>query len=178
MDAFRSVATGVTARFWAGSAVWRPAARTSLEVRTGQYFFSDGVRRGRLDAAGFRGVVSGCRLRLEVGGRTAFLWHDRETPDFFSPSFYQAHLAVLRARGNLRRSFEYRAEVGAGAQREPNANLGSPLQVSGGFTWRLRRDLTLEADAGRTTASVERLNPGRPSYSRRFAAVVMTFRFR
>ncbi len=178
MDAFQSVATGVTARFWAGSAVWRPAARTSLEVRTGQYFFSDGVRRGRMDAAGFRDVFSRRRLRLEGGGRTSFLWHDRETADFFSPSFYQAHLAVLRARGNLRRSFEYRAEVGAGVQREPHASLGSPLQVSGGFTWHPRRDLTLAADAGRTTASVERVNPGRLSYSRRFATMVMTFRFR
>jgi hypothetical protein len=131
-----------------------------------------------MDAAGFRDVFSRRRLRLEGGGRTSFLWHDRETADFFSPSFYQAHLAVLRARGNLRRSFEYRAEVGAGVQREPHASLGSPLQVSGGFTWHPRRDLTLAADAGRTTASVERVNPGRLSYSRRFATMVMTFRFR
>ncbi len=178
MDAFRSVAGGVTGRFWMAGATWRVTGRSSLDVRTSRYFFSDGVSRTRLDAAGFRALLYRPRLRLDMGWRTNYLWHDRETPDFFSPAFFQTHLAEIKARASITRKFECHAAFSGGLQREPNVKVESPLQVSAGFTWRWREALALHGDAGRTTASVERVNPGRVSYSRSSASLGITFWFR
>ena len=72
--------------------------------------------------------------------------------------------------------FQYRAEAG-GLQREPGVALESPLQLSVGFSWSAGENLIVVADAGHSTASVERVNPGRTSYSRNFATISMTFRF-
>jgi hypothetical protein len=85
-------------------------------------------------------------------------------------------MGVTRIGGWLSERVEYSTEVRFGLQREPGVPLQSPLAVSGLMVWRLRPALHLTAEAGRSTASIERVNPGRPSYSRQFASVSLKVR--
>jgi tetratricopeptide (TPR) repeat protein len=176
MDAFRSVQNHVTAGYYYGNLLLRPHHRLTVETQYARYNFSDDVRRDRVDLSAFQRLYSGRRLRLDTGVRANFLWHDRETPNFFSPTFFRTYLAAMRAGGRLSERLEYNTEVGFGAQQEPFVATQSPLAVSGALSVRLRPSIYLSFEAGRTTASIERVNPGRAPYARRFASVSLNIR--
>jgi len=176
MDAFRSVQNHVSAGYYYGNLLLRPHHRLTVETQYARYNFSDDVKRDRVDLSAFQRLYSGRRLRLDTGVRANFLWHDRETPDFFSPTFFRTYLAAVRAGGKLSERLEYNSEIGFGAQYEPLVARQSPLAVSGALSVRLRPSIYLRFEAGRTTASLERVNPGRASYSRRYASVSLNIR--
>ena len=176
MDAFRSVQNHVTAGYYYGNLLLRPHHRLTVETQYARYNFSDDVRRDRVDLSAFQRLYSGRRLRLDAGVRANFLWHDRETPNFFSPTFFRTYLAAVRAGGQLSDRLEYNTEVGFGAQQEPFVATQSPLAISGSLSFRLLPSMYLNFEAGRTTASIERVTPGRASYSRRFASVSLNIR--
>ena len=176
MDAFRAVGNRVAANHYSANVQLRPTHKLTVEAQYARFNFSNQVHRDRVDLTAFRRLLTRGRLRMDVGLRSNFLWHDRETTDFFSPTSFQTHLVSTRFSGWLSDRLQYSAEVGFGLQREPGVGLQSPLAVSGLMIWRLRPALHFTAEAGRSTSSVERVNPGRPSYSRRFVSVSLKVR--
>jgi hypothetical protein len=177
MDAFEAVQNRVTAPFYFASLDLRPHSKVAIEASGAQYFFTDGVRRERASLGAFRRVYSRSYLRLDIGERSSLIWHDRSTPDFYSPSFFQTHLAVARLRGRLGRRFEYDAEFGAGVQREPGVRLEAPFVGSAMLLARLTRRLLLNVEAGGGTSSLDRVTPGVSAYSRQYVAAGLNFRF-
>jgi hypothetical protein len=176
MDAFQSVVNRITAGYYYSNLTLKPKSNLYFETQYGRYRFSDDVQRDRVDVTVLQRLYNARPLRVNVGGRSNLMWHDRETADFFSPSLFQTYLATLLASGQLGNRLEYRLETGFGAQREPRVKTGTPFVVSGNVNYRLLPALSLSVEGGRSTASVERVNPGRPSYARRFMSISLEVR--
>jgi Tfp pilus assembly protein PilF len=178
MDAFRAVENRVTAPFGFGDMVLTPNHLTRIETRYTHFEFSDGVARDRVDVEGSRQVYSHASFRLRLGERSNLMWHDRYTPDFYSPSSFQCHLGVAQAEGRLTSSLSYWTEAGWGWQKEPGTPWQNPLQLSGKLVWRPIEGLRVLIEAGRTTSSLERVVADRSPYSRRYASIGLEYRFR
>lgn len=103
--------------------------------------------------------------------------HSRETADFFSPPNFYSVLGKVQLSGRVSSRIEYTAQIGAGIQREAVYALQSPLVATGTVFARLNRHLMLRVDAGRSTSSLERINPGRESYARFVMAAGLAYRF-
>ena len=176
MDAFEAVRHQVTGSFYQGSLQIRPLPLTTLDGQWAAFSFNNGVRRQRVDITGVHRLRQGRRIHVDVGGRFNWMRHDRQTPDFFSPSSFQTHTALVRLSGRLSANLEYRTETAYGIQREPGAPLQHPLLLTGSLVWRLHPSFSLHLDAGRSTSSLDRINPGRPSYTRSFVVVGINFR--
>ncbi len=177
MDAFRAVENHVAGAFFYVETATHPSRNLSLEANYSHYRFSDGVLRDRVRVEAFRRLLGGRKVRLDVGGAGNTMWHDRQTSDFFSPASFFSGLGEVRASGRLSSRLEYVTQFGAGAQREVGYAVQSPLLATGTIFLRLSPRLMLRTDVGRSTSSLERINPGRPSYARTVVAVSLNFRF-
>jgi hypothetical protein len=177
MDAFQAVRNQLKANYYYGGVALRPTHRTYVEARFSQSLFRDGVRRSMLTASAFHRIYFKPRLRLQVGASTEGLWHSHESASFWSPAFFQAHLAMLRAEGRLFAGFDYIAEIGTGVQDEPLLPQQYPLLVSGVLAKRLHLSLRLLLEAGYNSSSIRRVNPLGPAYSFSHMAVSLESRF-
>jgi cellulose synthase/poly-beta-1,6-N-acetylglucosamine synthase-like glycosyltransferase len=72
----------------------------------------------------------------------------------------------VKLSGWVSSRIEYTAQIGAGIQREAVYARQWPLVTTGTLFAMLNRHLMLQVDAGRSTSSLERINPGRESYAR------------
>ena len=178
MDAFLAVQNRVTAPFAFGDMVLTPNHLTRIETRYTHFAFSDGVSRDRVDVEGVRQVYSHGSFKLRLAERSNLMWHDRYTPDFYSPASFQSHLAVAQAEGRLTSSLSYWMEAGGGWQKEPGTPWEHPLQLSGKLVWRPTEGLRVLIEAGRTTSSLERVFADRTPYSRRYASIGLEYSFR
>jgi tetratricopeptide (TPR) repeat protein len=176
-DAFHAVQKGVTAPFFYGSAVLHPRRDVAIETQYSRHMFSNGVRRERYTVEGFRRLGGARRFRVDVGGAGNWMWHDRTSGDFFSPESFHSLLGKMRASGRLSSRLEYIFEAGSGAQHETGLARQTPLVLTGSLFARLAPGLHLRVDAGRTTSSLERVNPGLAPYSRTVVAASLMFRF-
>jgi Flp pilus assembly protein TadD len=176
MDSFWAVDQAITAVFGYGSLTWMPDPLTGLEARYARYTFSDGVTRDRADLDFGRRVFTRPALRLRLGARSSLMWHDRESPHFYSPSSFATLLFTAQATGRWRHSLEHFVEVGTGVQKEPGIAWQIPITAAARFTWKLSAGLALTAEAAASTSSLERLNPGRAAYTRMVAAASLTYR--
>ena len=177
MDAFQAARHRIKGALVFGNVTLRPGPRSSVEAQWSQYRFNDGIRRDRVDFIAFRRFFRFRSFRLDFGERSNFLWHNAETTHFFSPSFFQTHLVLIRMSGRITRRFEYQTETGAGIQREPRVSVESPFVASASLTWHCHTNFDLLVDMGRSTSSLERVNPGRGSYTRAFISSSLKFRF-
>ena len=177
VDAFHAVQRAITAPFFYGNVVVEPWRMTAIEVQYSRYMFSNGINRDRFTVEGFRRLGGGRALHVDVGGAGNWMWHDRETQYFFSPATFHSLLAKARVAGRLSRTLEYNVEVGAGEQREAYYGRQSPFVATGSMFARLGPRLHLRVEAGRSTSSLERINPGRASYARTVVAAGLVFRF-
>jgi tetratricopeptide (TPR) repeat protein len=178
MDAFEAVQNRVTAPFAFGDMVLTPNYLTRFETRYTHFDFSDGVTRDRVDLEGLRQIYSRGSFRLRLGERSNLMWHDRYTPDFYSPSSFQSHLGFAQVEGRITSSLSYWVEAGGGWQKEPGTPWQNPLQLSGKFIWRPTEGLRILIEAGRTTSSLERVIADRTPYSRRYSSVGLEYQFR
>lgn len=178
MDAFEAVQNRVTAPFAFGDMLLTPDHLTRIEARYTHFAFSDAVTRDRLDLEGLRQVYSHHSIRLHVGERSNLMWHDRYTPDFYSPSSFQSHLGVAQIEGRLGGSpLSYWLETAGGWQKEPGTPWQNPFQLSGKFVWQTNQGLRILLEAGRTTSSVERVIADRSPYSRYYVSLALAYRF-
>ncbi len=177
MDAFQAVNNQLTAGFFYGQAAWQPAHRTYFEGRFSQYRFTDQVLRSHLSGSALQRILFKPRVRLSAGFSAEALWHERESSSFYSPSFFQANLGMLRAEGRLIAGFDYIAEIGTGIQREPFLPKQYPLVFSGVLAKRLHPSLRLLLEGGYNSSSISRVNPNGPAYSYSHVAISLQSRF-
>jgi hypothetical protein len=177
MDAFQAVNNQLTAGFFYGQAAWQPTHRSYIEGRFSQYRFTDQVQRNHLSGSILHRILFKPRVRLSAGFSAEALWHDRESASFYSPSFFQANLGMLRAEGRLLAGFDYIAEIGTGIQREPFLPKQFPLVFSGVLAKRLHSSLRLLLEGGYNSSSISRVNPDGPAYSYSHVAVSLQSRF-
>ena len=155
VDAFHAARNAVTAPFFYGNVLVEPWRMTAIEAQYSRYLFSNGVARDRFTVEGFRRVGAGRALHVDVGGAGSWMWHDRETAAFFSPTAFHSLLAKARVAGRLSPAVEYSVEAGAGEQREAGYGRQSPFVVTGMMFARLGPRLHLRIEAGRSTSSLE-----------------------
>jgi hypothetical protein len=127
MDAFHAVENRVMGRFAYFETSAEPWSGLSLNTQFAQYRFSDDVVRNSVRMEALRRVRRGRRLRLDLGGAGNFLWNDRPTDDFYSPSSFHSLLGEVQPSGHLSSRLEYSTEFGAGAQSEAGYPVQSPL---------------------------------------------------
>lgn len=177
VDAFRAVQNRVTSDFYYGEISLQPAPGVRFSAKYAHARFSDAVDRNRADVEGFWRLHTSRRVRFDVGGSGNWMNHSRETADFFSPPKFYSVLGKVQLSGRVSSRIEYTAQIGAGIQREAVYALQSPLVATGTVFARLNRHLMLQVDAGRSTSSLERINPGRESYARFVVAAGLAYRF-
>jgi tetratricopeptide (TPR) repeat protein len=177
MDAFQSLDNQVTAPFGFAHLALTPNARNRFQARYGRYTFSNDVVRDRTDFEYMRTLLAESGVRVKAGWRSNLMWHDVGTSDFYSPSAFQSHMAVLESQGPITRWMEYTGELAAGWQLESGAPTLHPLQFSGSVVLHPNRHWRTILSAGRSTSSVDRVVPGQYVYSRWTAGVGMEFRF-
>jgi len=177
MDAFPALHSQVTAPFEFGELAVRANSRTQLQARYSRYAFSDNVIRQRVDFQGARTLFSESRIKVRAGWRIGGMWHDQQTPDFWSPSRFYSTLATAQAEGSVGSWMEYSGEIAGGFQSERGNDLQHPLQVLGKITLHPKSKWRTAMEFGRSTSSIDRLLPGQRAYSRWIVGVGSEFRF-
>jgi len=176
MDAFQSLVNQVTASFGFGE-LGLTFGRNRIAARYSGYSFSDDVIRHRVNGQYARSLVEESAIRLSAGFRASMMSHSASTPDFYSPPRLQTYLGFAQFSGRPTTWMDYYGEVGAGWQAETGTPVMHPFQVGGGIGWHPGRHLRLSVDAGRSTASMDRLGPGLRTYSRWSAGAGLEIRF-
>jgi tetratricopeptide (TPR) repeat protein len=177
VDAFRAVQNRISSDFYYTEISAQPTPSVRLSAKFVHTNFSDGVERNRVDFESFFRVYSSRKLRVDVGGSTNWMNHSQQTADFFSPDKFYSLLGKMQLSGRLTKRLEYTSQIGAGAQREGDLALQSPLVATGTIWVKLAGGLSLQFDAARSTSSLERINPGRESYARYVIAAGIVYRF-
>jgi tetratricopeptide (TPR) repeat protein len=177
MDAFNSIQQQVTAPFGFGDVTFSPNSATRVQARYSRFAFSDQVNRDRADFEAMRSVVSESLVRFNLGWRSNLMWHDAYTPDFWSPSQFQSHAAVVQGNGRVSTWLDYFGEVSGGWQAERGAPGSHPLQVAARLVWHPSRHWNAVAEAGRSTSSLDRPSSGSRIYIRRVFSAGIQFRF-
>jgi hypothetical protein len=177
MDAYPSLHNQVTAPYAFGEVAFRFDTRAEAQVRYSRHTFSDEVTRDRADFQYMRTLRSDLNVKFRAGWRLSGMWHDRQTPDFWSPSQFHSSLAVGQLEGHITPWLDYSGEVAAGFQKERGSSIQHPLQVAGRFAIHPGVHWRSVIELGRSTSSVERSLPGQRVYSRWFFGASAEFRF-
>jgi len=177
MDAFNSIQPRVTAPFGFGDVTFSPNSATRVEARYSRFAFTDDVNRDRADFEAMRSVFSESLIRFSLGWRSNLMWHDAYTPDFWSPSQFQSHVAVAQGYGRVATWLDYFGEVSGGWQAEGGTPGTHPLQVAGRVVWHPSRHWNTVIEAGRSTSSLDRPSSGFRTYIRRVFSAGIQFRF-
>ena len=177
VDAFRAVQNRIKSDFFFGEISIKPRPSVEISAKFARSRFSDSVQRNKADSEAFIRLHTSRKLRLDVGGSVNWLSHSRESENYFSPPDFYSMLGRVRFSGRLSPRFEYNAQIGAGAQREGALALESPLVATGTFFAKISPHWILQIDGGRSTSSLERINPGRQSYARTVLAAGLVYRF-
>jgi len=177
MDAFNSIRPQVTAPFGFGDVTFSPNSATRVQARYSRFAFTDNVNRERADFEAMRSLFSESLVRFNLGWRSNLMWHDAYTPDFWSPSQFQSHVAVAQGYGRLATWLDYFGEVSGGWQAERGTPGTHPLQVAGRVVWHPSRHWNTVIEAGRSTSSLDRPSSGLRTYTRRVVSASIQFRF-
>jgi tetratricopeptide (TPR) repeat protein len=177
MDSYRAIPKQVTAPFGFGEIAVRFNTSTRVEARYSHYSFSDSVRRDNTNAEFMKSFFTESHMHIGAGWRSNWMWHDRASDDFWSPSYFQSHMAVAFSEGRLTRWLDYSGQVATGWQSEPNVPVMHPFQVNGKIAMHATRHWRMVLEGGKSTSSLDRALPGIRSYSRWVASAGMEFRF-
>lgn len=175
MDAFQSLENQVRAPFGFAD-LGLQFGRERIQGRYSFYAFTNKVDRSRIDAQFMRRVVSRSHLRVSLGARSTVMTHSAGTGDFYSPSRFHAHFGAAQLEGNIGSSLSFTSEFAGGWQSEPDSPWLHPVQASGGVAWQPSRHWRLSVDGGKSTASVDRIQPGVRTYSRWSASASLEIR--
>ena len=175
MDAFQSLESQVRAPFGFAD-LGLQFGRNRIQSRYSFYAFTNNVDRSRVDAQFMRRVVSRSYLRVSLGARSTLMTHSEGTGDFYSPSRFHAHFGAAQLEGYIAPSLSFTSEFAAGWQSEPGSPWMHPVQASGGLAWQPSRHWRLAVDGGKSTASVDRIQPGVRTYSRWSASAGLEIR--
>jgi hypothetical protein len=176
MDAYQSLPSQVTAAFGFGE-LGMTFGRNRITGRYSGYSFSDDVIRHRVGGQYMRPLMEKSAIRLSAGFRAGVMSHNTSTPDFYSPARLQSYLGFAQFSGRPTPWIDYYGELAAGWQAETGSPLMHPFQIGGGVGWHPNRHIRLSVDAGKSTASMDRLGPGLRTYSRWAAGGGLEIRF-
>jgi tetratricopeptide (TPR) repeat protein len=164
-----------------GRALWgevrlRPVLKVEAGARYTTRSFSGAAERRTAEFSAFRMISQRGGHKIRIGARSQWMWHDRQTPLFWSPDFFHTQLASIRMEGRLSPGVDYAAELGSGIQHEAGYERQYPLVTTVELAKKLHPQLWLRFKAGYSNGSVDRINTGTGAYRFRYFSAGLDFR--
>lgn len=176
--AFHAIQRRVQTQYGFLEADLKPTVKTQLSFRTARTAFSGSTVRQGFDAAAFLRVLDKRYLRLRVGTRNGWIFHDRPSNDVYSPDSLHSHLAAMHLQGRLPGELDYVAEFGSGVQFESGSPRTIPFSSTIELARRLHNSIWLRLQAGHSNSAMDRTNAGLPSYRMSYAKLQLDYRLK
>ena len=151
-------------RYAWGSVSLRPTLKLAAEAQYTRRSFLDAAVRRTAEFSAFHRVSQRGGHQIRLGGRSQWMWHDRSSALFWSPSFFHTQLLGLQAQGSLPGRLDYVAEAGSGIQQEAGFERQIPFVSTLELAKKLQPKLWLRFKAGYSNSSVDRINTGAGGY--------------